>query len=715
MSGRVPFEGSGRCKGACCVPEERAVVFKTQIGYDYRGYRISLKDPNLGKPIVSEYNAYGQLKSETNARGQATVYEYDVLGRVVKETRPEGVVEYQYGTEGTAKNRIETIKKDNAVVQAYTYDAYGNVLTDTETIDGVAYTNSYSYDELLRLKKRISPSGLKLEYSYNENGQLFEVNNGESNTLLWRLDSVNATGTITKSTLGNNLTRRAAYNYYDLLTTVTLKNGDAFVDNMVLAFDSITGNLKNRNDITNALNEQFEYDKLNRLTGLKLGNNTQQRIDYHANGNIDKKFDVGTYQYGNNNHALSGVTNAVTGYKPNPFTISYNSANRVASLTMTDSTLTTPNKEKRAQFTYGHDNERRKMQYYEANTLKYTRYYIGSYEKKIMSGGTTSEIDYIYLPDGEVAVSEKTGTTRTLRYVHTDHLGSFRTVTNSDKSVAARYSYDAWGVRSLRYGTETTQRGYTGHEHLGEFGLINMNARLYDPVLGRFMGMDPYVQMPDNTQNFNRYSYALNNPLIYTDPSGEFIFSWIPVVGPILDAMCWGAVIGAMTSSFSYAVGATISGNWSKDSYKKAVGMGIFGGALGGGFSALGTIGLLESFGNTIGYNILTQTGSSVITNTMFGNDLTWGSAAGIISGGVFGAVLPGFNGVNGGRFVNGLAEMGFNSVRTAFTGFVSGLTQAGIDRDPSAIWQNTAAGAINGLASSLAVIATFGAAIPSV
>ncbi|MDD6211154.1 MAG: RHS repeat-associated core domain-containing protein, partial [Bacteroidales bacterium] len=78
------------------------------------------------------------------------------------------------------------------------------------------------------------------------------------------------------------------------------------------------------------------------------------------------------------------------------------------------------------------------------------------------------------------------------------YLGSFRTVSDVNGNTLARYSYDAWGVRSLRYGTETTLRGYTGHEHLAEFGLINMNARLYDPVLGRFMGMDPYVQMPDN-------------------------------------------------------------------------------------------------------------------------------------------------------------------------------------------------------------------------
>lgn len=76
-------------------------------------------------------------------------------------------------------------------------------------------------------------------------------------------------------------------------------------------------------------------------------------------------------------------------------------------------------------------------------------------------------------------------------------------------------------------------RGYTGHEHLDEFDLIHMpacrslsigrNGRMYDPKLGRMISADNYVQAPNNTQSYNRYSYVLNNPLKYTDPSGEII------------------------------------------------------------------------------------------------------------------------------------------------------------------------------------------------
>ena len=65
--------------------------------------------------------------------------------------------------------------------------------------------------------------------------------------------------------------------------------------------------------------------------------------------------------------------------------------------------------------------------------------------------------------------------------------------------------------------------GYCGHEHLPEFNLLNMNARLYDPWTARFLSPDPYVQLPDFTQSFNRYSYCLNNPLKLVVITGELI------------------------------------------------------------------------------------------------------------------------------------------------------------------------------------------------
>ena len=72
-----------------------------------------------------------------------------------------------------------------------------------------------------------------------------------------------------------------------------------------------------------------------------------------------------------------------------------------------------------------------------------------------------------------------------------------------------------------KYSKAVNNRGFTGHEHLTWCGLVNMNARLYDPALGRFLSPDPKVQQPEGTQGFNRYTYCLNNPLRYVDLDGE--------------------------------------------------------------------------------------------------------------------------------------------------------------------------------------------------
>jgi RHS repeat-associated protein len=86
-----------------------------------------------------------------------------------------------------------------------------------------------------------------------------------------------------------------------------------------------------------------------------------------------------------------------------------------------------------------------------------------------------------------------------------------------------------WAYDNVQAVPSWLYRGYTGHEHLDAFGLINMNARLYDPVLGRMLSPDNFVG-DAGTQGFNRYSYANNNPLSYTDPSGNLPFFVIPLI-----------------------------------------------------------------------------------------------------------------------------------------------------------------------------------------
>ena len=171
-----------------------------------------------------------------------------------------------------------------------------------------------------------------------------------------------------------------------------------------------------------------------------------------------------------------------------------------------------------------------------------------------------------------------------------DYLGSVKQIVAPDGALIGDYSYDPWGrlrnkVTFKAYERDKEPelfigRGYTGHEHLPQFGLINMNARLYDPLLGRFLSPDPYVQAPDFTQNFNRYSYALNNPLKYMDEDGEWLMSAL-IVGALI-----GTTFGAGNLIAHNMRGESLgNGKWAKYFFS-GFGAGF---VLGFGLGALGS------------------------------------------------------------------------------------------------------------------------------
>ena len=193
---------------------------------------------------------------------------------------------------------------------------------------------------------------------------------------------------------------------------------------------------------------------------------------------------------------------------------------------------------------YAADDERFKTELIntQTNTTEQIKYYAGDYEEfRDASNNVMRRLHYINSPYGLVAVVEKTGTNYDVRYVMTDYLGSICAVTDDAGTVLQQVSFDAWGRRRdpqtwALYGVTNASpsalyfdRGYTGHEHLEKFDLINMNGRMYDPTLCRMLSVDNYNNNVSSTIGMNRYAYALNNPLKYTDPSGHFLkaASWL--------------------------------------------------------------------------------------------------------------------------------------------------------------------------------------------
>jgi RHS repeat-associated protein len=255
------------------------------------------------------------------------------------------------------------------------------------------------------------------------------------------------------------------------------------------------------------------------------------------------------------------------------------------------------------------------------------------------------------------------GTTETMYYVHKDYasatlstgLGSISAITDATGNLVESLSYDAWGRRRnptnwTDYNVTATlfDRGYTGHEHLPHFGLINMNGRVYDPFLARFLSPDPFVQAPGYTQNYNRYSYAWNNPLKYTDPSGELVFTLLAAVfAPPLLPIAIGADIGWITGGIRGAKSSDhtfLGGAW----------RGAVVGAAGGALSMVG--------GGTFIANIAWGLGQGAFTGgldaLLWGEDIKRSAMIGAAFGAGFAAVT---SGIEAFKNLNEFDEFGTN------------------------------------------------------
>jgi RHS repeat-associated protein len=234
-------------------------------------------------------------------------------------------------------------------------------------------------------------------------------------------------------------------------------------------------------------------------------------------------------------------------------------------------------------------------------------------------------------------------------YLHRDYLGSILQIADAPGNIVEENSFAPYGERrdpatQLHYAaglapTLMLGRGFTAHEHLPRFGLINMNARLYDPLLGRFLSPDPYIQWFESTMGLNRYAYAMNNPLCYVDENGEIAW-FIPVI--------IGAVIGAYTGGVIANDGQF---NFTKWDYGSGKTWGyMFGGAVVGGVSGLAGAAVATSgipMANTLSImtsSFVNSVGTSMYTGGQTPISMSFGAFSYDFTNGKFGYLGKGGN-----------------------------------------------------------------------
>ncbi|MDL2222957.1 FG-GAP-like repeat-containing protein [Bacteroidales bacterium OttesenSCG-928-M11] len=605
-----------------------------RIEYDLVGNRTRIIDPDAGT-ITSKYDSWGQVlweKQLVNADSITTSYDYHPSGLLNYSQIDSERTHYEYDS----LHRLRWVGITGKHSQSYTYDYFDRIVQTCDTIENnKVFVRKTEYDQLGRIHRETYPSGYQISNLYDHYGYLTGIVDNQDH-VVWKVLESNAKGQLTRTKAGQYETVYS-YDAKNFLTNINtqglLDQSYTYDDQGNMKFRSIAVNI---NGTTTTNREVFEYDSLYRLTDWNIIDANENiikahSINYHPNQpNIAEKSDFGIdMEYGGN-----GKPHALASYTSHPDLnyadqeIQYTDFKKVKSILEGDNYLA---------ISYGVDKQRTKSVLTTPNKTL-TRYYLGNYEEEIVNGKTRN-IHYINGGNGLAALFIQTdGEENKLYYTHTDFQGNLIALSNPDGTFAERYAYDPWGKRRNpdNWQEEDTRtefiihRGYTLHEHLDEFRLINMNGRVYDPYMGMFLSPDPYIQAPENWLNYNRYSYCLNNPLQYTDPSGEFAW-FVPVI--------IGAVAGAYTGA-SIQSGTFNFTKWDSNAWQGAIAGGLIGAAAGGLFSAAFVPGGLAGATTTSSFQ------ATGILNAAGEATKAWGITSSIINSSVINIVK---NSISGG------------------------------------------------------------------
>ena len=710
--------------------------------YDDWGRKIAMVDPDKGN-WAYEYNALDEQVKQTSANNFVTRTYRDSIGRTIERnvsgTNVNDSTTYDYVVDTDKVSHLLQSESDKNQTKQYVYDGFGRATLLRTSIDGKTYSQQTTFDQYGRVFQKFDADATSLsgcivngtvkgtcwgiQNQYNSRGYLTlkkEARNGAANdaTVYYQVTAMDALGNVSEFNQNDDkIASRKTFNQANgqLIEIVATKGGVA-IQNNEYTFDGL-GNLRSRTNHTLATNTQgqsetFQYDKLNRLTHI----NAEEQVKYFANGNIRWKKDVGSYCYNSARpHAVSGIgsdgcSTQSYGYDNNgnmtsgrDRTIGYSHFDKPVLITSSNGDTTS--------FSYGTNRARYKRvttENVDGEDVTTTTYYLGNVE--VESKSNSSVVVTRRMLPGAIELQRSNGT-REISYLLKDHLGSLDTITDENGDIKQKLHFDAWGKKtvldngeviatlqgfstlSLSQLLDITKRGFTDHESVDHADIIHMNGRIYDPTLGRFLQADPFIQAHKNSQSYNRYSYVLNNPLSYTDPSGYFFKSvfkklnkalgkFAPVFGIALMMIPGMQVWAAQSFWHAAAVGFGVGG----------VSTGSLKGALIGAFSGAVFHGIGQHFNKLGAYNA-THLNGDLLTK-FGGNYLTSGQIAGqIASHAVAGGVIAD---LAGGKFGHGFFSAGFSKAAMGSVGFNNS------DTSGSAIAERVATAAVIGGTSSV-------------
>ena len=438
--------------------------------------------------VLFSYDNLGQLKSEYYFdRTPQKKYLYDGNGNLVRLTATSG---------------------NNETMWHYEYNSMNQVEKEVLLHDGKIFALEWIYNNVGDVASLIYPSGRKIDFNPNALGQPQQVSYGATNYVSNVKYYPN--GTLKSVNYGNGIKRDVSLDLTGRISGISDSKGTKDSLRISSSYDQndnlsgLTDWLDRNNNIDN-----ISYDGLDRLLTAD-GRWGRGQYRYDGLGNIVSRSIHGStinYSY---NH-LNQLNNIDGGYRYN---YAYDSRGNVINNGRYDLVFNDGNQVISAKnITYQYDGHNRRVQ----KGYEYTVY---SQSGQLLTRLSPSNglTEFIYLDNKLVAET----TEMSVRYQHTDMLGTPVLETDSSGNTLTKSVYEPFGKR---LGGEKAGIGYTGHLQDEDLGLTYMQARYYDPLIGRFYSNDP-IGFRD-IHSFNRYAYGNNNPYKYTDPDGKAAESWL--------------------------------------------------------------------------------------------------------------------------------------------------------------------------------------------
>jgi RHS repeat-associated protein len=501
-------------------------------------------DP-LNRTTTYGYDPAGQLTNLTDPLNRTTSYGYDPAGQLTSIAYSDGHtpnVSYSYNPDGQ-----RTAMTDGTGNTSYTYDSLGRL---TGTTDGNNDHLSYGYDLADQQTSITYPNGKTITQAFDPAGQLTSITDWLTNTTSFAYDSNSNVTTTTFPQASSNVDRYG-YNRADQLTQITNSQGASTLASAAYARDPV-GQISSAtvSGTLPASTTNYTYDQLERLTAAGALSNTYDTAD-----NATQLQSISGYTYDAANELTSispqGLT-AVTSY-------TYDPPGERTAQTIAGQTVASYNYDQAGSLTSyqkpGIPSGTTDTYSYNGDGLlagRNTSHFTWDISSSLPLLIDTGQASIIYGPDQ--LPLEQIDHSGNILYYHHDQQGSTTLLTNGTGALVGSATYTPWGTPTWNQAstnTATTPLAYDGQYTDPDSGLIYLRARWYDPATAQFLVRDPLEALSQEA-----YTYALDNPLNGSDPTGEYA---IPVPGQACPGGRLKELLGAVAGAIAAAAAECIA------------------------------------------------------------------------------------------------------------------------------------------------------------